>query len=432
MMKADWKQGVWTSAAIESGEKLNNNVRVTIGSDWLPLRAFEEVIKQDPVAVYGDLLPVLRQSDLNIVNIECTLGETGSPIPKAGPNFQATEDSVRSLVEVPFHVACMANNHIMDYGPDSLSDTIRVLQEAGLHTVGAAMTGEEVVKPLSLDVRGVKLAIINFSEGEACVSLDNGPGAYGFHYHQVANQVQQLKHDHDIVLVIFHGGREYTPLPPEYVMNALRHVAEAGASAVIAHHPHVPQGIEIHHNVPIVYSQGNFVFWQEGESFYKHAGYLVHLDLFKQDIMKMEITPYIIRQTGLERMKEPLKSVFLDTMHKVSQLLAHPKHVRHVWDAFIDTMGVQGLKNTLERTIKRMEVDEKVGAAQLQNLFFTPAHSELFIRGLARASLGKDGDSPQWAKELVNHWLQCTMEEVIRQSSIQTEAKTINIPQREN
>jgi poly-gamma-glutamate synthesis protein (capsule biosynthesis protein) len=42
----------------------------------------------------------------------------------------------------------------------------------------------------------------------------------------------------------------------------LRALARRGADAVIAHHPHVPQGVEWMGNVPIVYSLGNFVFMQ--------------------------------------------------------------------------------------------------------------------------------------------------------------------------
>ena len=35
---------------------------------------------------------------------------------------------------------------------------------------------------------------------------------------------------------------------------------DAGADAVVGHHPHVLQGVEIHAGVPIIYSLGNFVF----------------------------------------------------------------------------------------------------------------------------------------------------------------------------
>src|SRR5690606_25202180 len=126
---------------------------------------------EQPTAVYGDLLPLLRSSDVNVINVECTLGAAGRPIPKAGPNFQAAAESVRSLVEAPFHVGCMANNHIMDYGPDSLESTLRTLRGAGLLTVGAEMSGELAARPALITRNGVRIAIVNCAEGEACCSI---------------------------------------------------------------------------------------------------------------------------------------------------------------------------------------------------------------------------------------------------------------------
>lgn len=413
-MKADWSLGVWTSNIADRGIKQANaasTVRLTIGSDWLPLRAYEMKSGDDPLAVYGDILPLLRKSDLNIINVETTLGSSGAAIPKAGPNFRADESTVRSLTAVPFHVACMANNHIMDYGPDSLRRTLDVLMEAGLRTVGAGMTGEEAAQPLFLTIGDMSAAVINCGEGEACCSIDNGPGAYGFNPSALTWQIGELKRQVDHVIVIFHGGREYAPLPPEYVVNGLREAAGAGASAVIAHHPHVPQGIEIHEGVPIVYSQGNFVFWQEDDAFYKHTGYLVHLDMNKERIAKLEISPYVIERNGLSLMHGQLRAGFLQSLRTVSELLADPGSVRDVWNAFVDVVGLSGMNGNLRTLLAEMADNTETGAARLHNLFFTPAHRELFMNGLKRATYGELGDSPEWAKALVNHWQQCRYEE---------------------
>ncbi|TNJ58672.1 CapA family protein [Paenibacillus hemerocallicola] len=420
-MKADWAQGVWTAetngeivrAERNKGQKAGakNGVRLTIGSDWLPLRGYEIKSGEDPLAVYGDLLPLLRNSDVNIINVETTLGSHGLPIPKAGPNFRADENAVRALTAVPFHVACMANNHIMDYGADSLRRTLDVLREAGLQTVGAGLTGEEAARPLFLEIGDIAVAIINCGEGEACCSIDNGPGANGFELSGLTRQIRHVKSQADHVLVLFHGGREYAPMPPEYVVNGLREAAEAGASAVIAHHPHVPQGIEIYGGVPIVYSQGNFVFWQEDDAFYKHTGYLVHLDVRKDRISGMEISPYVIERNGLSLMNGQLKAGFLQAMRTVSELLADPHAVRAVWNAFVDVVGLSGMTRNLETVLAELAGNTGTGAARLHNLFFAPAHRELFMNGLKRASHGELGDSPEWAKMLVRHWQKCRCDE---------------------
>ncbi|MEF3306506.1 CapA family protein [Paenibacillus sp. GYB003] len=406
-MKADWSRGVWTAEPIES----KATVRLTVASDWLPLRGFEVGRGGDALAAFGDVPPLLRSSDLNIVNVETTLGPSGEPIPKAGPNFRADEDAVRALIEAPFHVACMANNHIMDYGPDSLRRTLDVLRGAGLRTVGAGMTGEEAAEPLRLEIGGVSVAVVNCGEGEACCSMDGGPGAHGFHLPAIAAQIRELKARADHVLVIFHGGREYAPMPPVYVTNGLRELAEAGASAVVAHHPHVPQGLELHGGVPIVYSQGNFVFWQEEDSFYRHTGYMVHLELSKDRVAGLEISPYLIERNGLTLMSGAMKAGFLQALRTVSELLADPDAVRAVWNAFVDTVGLAGMSRSLEAILAGMAGNTATSAARLHNLFFTPAHRELFMNGLKRASRGELGDSPEWARTLVGHWQTCGCEE---------------------
>jgi poly-gamma-glutamate synthesis protein (capsule biosynthesis protein) len=421
-MKADWTKGIWTSDT-----EAESTARITIASDWLPLRGYEDAISTSPLAVYGDLLPLFRASDLNLVNIECTLGSKGQAhvlfgdkLREGGPPFRADESAVRSLTEVPFHVACTANNHIMDFGPESLENTLNVLRGAGLRTVGAGLTGDEASEPLLMKAGDTRLAILNCGEGEWCCSIDNGPGANGFEISKIIKKIQVLKREVELILVIFHGGREYAPLPPEYVVKNLRAVAEAGASAVIAHHPHVPQGIEVHNGVPIVYSQGNFVFWQEEDSFYKHAGYLVHLDVERERIVKMEISPYLIGRSRLSLMQGAMKSHFLDTLHAVSELLARPEDVRSVWNAFADEIGMAGLMRTLTGRIGSVGIDERMGAGLLLNIFFTPAHRELYIDALRRAADGRLGDSPEWARALVAHWANYRLSEGKEQYEVGT------------
>lgn len=416
-MKANWKEGSWTA---EPGAE--RTARITIAADWMPLRAYESVIASSPLAVYGDLLPIFRDSDFNVVNVESTLGTCGAPHslfgrnPQNAPPFRAAESTVRSLSEAPFHAACLANNHIMDFGAEGLERTLQVLRGAGLSTVGAGMTGEEASRPLFAYAAGARLAILNCAEGEWSCSVDNGPGAYGFEVADITRKVQALRQEADLVLVIYHGGREYVPAPPVYIVKRLRAIAEAGASAVVAHHPHVPQGIEIYGGVPIVYSQGNFVFWQENDLYYRHVGYLVHLDIGRERIAGMQITPYLIERTGLSAMRGEEKSSFLNTLHAVSGLLAQPDDIRSVWNAFADQVGLPGMIQMLKSGMNAIEADERKGAGQLLNAFFTPAHSEFYIDGFRRAAGGQLGDSPEWAKAWVHHWHHYSLAEAKQQT----------------
>jgi hypothetical protein len=64
----DWTGGAWRSSGKEA------ILRVTVAGDWGVCRGYEETLLDRPEGIYGDLLPLLRQSDLNIVNVESVLG----------------------------------------------------------------------------------------------------------------------------------------------------------------------------------------------------------------------------------------------------------------------------------------------------------------------------------------------------------------------
>jgi poly-gamma-glutamate synthesis protein (capsule biosynthesis protein) len=62
------------------------------------------------------------------------------------------------------------------------------------------------------------------------------------------------------VFVVLHWGYEYTDVPARWQIDVAHALVDAGADAVIGHHPHVLQAIERYKHGVIAYSLGNFVF----------------------------------------------------------------------------------------------------------------------------------------------------------------------------
>lgn len=397
----DWEQGVWLS---KDNMERQREFRVTICSDWAP-RTYEAMMLERPEAVYGDLLPQLRTADLALVNVECSLGDHGSPIPKGGPNLEGHEDTVGALTAVPFHVACLANNHVVDFGPEGLTHTLHTLKQAGLSTVGAGMDGEEAARPLRLDVRGAKVAIINCADGEECVSEGNEPGVYELDEHHVIQQIRELRQSGHLVIVIYHGGREHIPSPPPYVVHSLRAFAEQGASAVIAHHPHVPQGMEWIGQVPIFYSLGNFVFYQKNDVYFNHVGYMVHLDYASESLLRLEVVPYRIDLDGLKLLAGEEKNALFNDLKKMSDWLRRPDAIDQLWEALVDELGTWELAGALESYLRLLEEQPIKGASLLHNVLFTRAHRDLYLTAFKRVKEGRAGSSPQWARDAVRYWL---------------------------
>jgi poly-gamma-glutamate synthesis protein (capsule biosynthesis protein) len=215
------------------------------------------------------MLPVLRGADLRIVNCECALTAGGKPVWKSGAVFKGLPTHVSGLNRVPFEVACLANNHVFDYGLRGFRETLDVLHRNGIRTVGAGLTFEEAVSPLTVKVKDTRITIVNFSEGEDLTASRGGPGVCGWEIEKLVGLVRKVKKRGDFLIAVGHAGLEYIPFPPPYVVEAYRALAEAGADCVIGHHPHVPQGLELRDGRLIAYSLGNFVFWQPGDLYYR-------------------------------------------------------------------------------------------------------------------------------------------------------------------
>jgi poly-gamma-glutamate synthesis protein (capsule biosynthesis protein) len=80
----------------------------------------------------------------------------------------------------------------------------------------------------------------------------------------MAEDIRRLKDDVHHVILSLHWGEERFRFPAPEQIEQARRFAEAGASLIIGHHPHVIQGMETWKGVPIVYSLGNFVASEVG------------------------------------------------------------------------------------------------------------------------------------------------------------------------
>jgi poly-gamma-glutamate capsule biosynthesis protein CapA/YwtB (metallophosphatase superfamily) len=78
--------------------------------------------------------------------------------------------------------------------------------------------------------------------------------------------IAALKQDVDLVIVQVHGSFEFQHAPSTSTMELTRAAVDAGADAVIVHHPHILQGFDWYKGKLIAYSLGNFVFDQEEHS----------------------------------------------------------------------------------------------------------------------------------------------------------------------
>lgn len=396
----DWKKGCWENEyAPEAASE------ILIASDWAPIRAYEKIIIRDPEAVYGDLIPVLRQSDLRIVNLECSLTSDVSATWKSGSVLKGDPEHVHGLTVVPFEIATLGNNHVFDHGVDAFKQTQALLTDNAIQTLGAGMSAKEAENPLILSVGDIRVAIINFSEGEDLKVAGSGAGVFGWKVDDVIAGIEQIRKSIDVLIVICHCGVEYIPFPPPYVAAAFQRIADAGADLVIGHHPHVPQGVQIHKNVPICYSMGNFVFYQETDLKYRKIGYLIKAGIAKRAVTHIELIPYGIYPHGLSLLKGAKYHRFFEKLKLVSFPLKNFTKIGQAWHGFLRYYGVKGFFDEIEMLLAKLREDPKKGAAMFRNRISTMQHNQHWIDAMTRIIDGRIDSSPQWAYDLTREWL---------------------------
>jgi poly-gamma-glutamate capsule biosynthesis protein CapA/YwtB (metallophosphatase superfamily) len=366
------------------------HAHVLVAADWAPIRAFDRIVRDDPESLYGDLLPILRRADLRIVNCECALTAAGKPEWKSGTVFRGEAAHVEGLAAVPFDVACLANNHVLDYGVAGMRETIRVLRRRGIETVGAGLTGDQAHAPLSLAVGRQAIHIVNISEGEDLTASAGGPGVFGWDVPRAAAIVERLKAGGGLVIVIAHAGLEYVPFPPPYVISAFRAMVDAGADCVIGHHPHVPQGIESWRGRPIFYSLGNFAFYQQTDLLHRKTGFCVDLRCEDGHVAGVDVYPYRITDIGLRCLDVKEGRSFTRNLARLSRPFETPGGPGRAWNSWLAYYGDRGFRAEVTGILDRMTADPRKGAAMFRNRITTMQHLELWRTYLTRVMEGEE------------------------------------------
>lgn len=396
----DWNTGTWQNP--QSGDTQSE---VVICSDWAPIRGFKDIIFKDPEAVYGDLLPELRNSDMRIVNLECPLVDKGTPVAKSGAELKGISGHIAGLTRVPFEVATLANNHVFDYGTDAFDQTRELLHQNNILTVGAGMSLEEAADPLVVTSRGLTIGIVNFSEGEDLTAAGENPGVFGWELDRVLTEVQALKSHVNAMIVICHAGVEYIPYPPPYLAAGFQRIADAGADLIIGHHPHVPQGVQIQNHVPICYSLGNFVFFQHTELQYRKVGYFVKAGVAENGLSYIRIVPYEILPRQLQLLKNKKYRWIMRKLETISEPLGEFPRILQAWNGFIKHYNIMGFQNEIANIMDQLAKEPAKGAAMFRNRLTTMQHKRHLVDTMTRIMDGTIDDAPAWALDTVAEYL---------------------------
>lgn len=247
------------------------------------------VYRDDPDSLFENVREYMHSMDISFCQSESCYSDKGSE-GSSGPRGASPNDphGYPAFARAGFDVVSMASNHTMDWGRDALLDTLERMRADGMQTIGAGAGLEEARTPAIFEHDGSRIAFLGY-----CSVAPNGyyavPGRAGVaplraitHYEQLENdqpgtpaEVMTWPYEHDlealvddvrmaraqadVVFVSLHWGVHWAPvIIADYQPIVAHAVIDAGADAIIGHHPHILKGIEVYKGKPIFYSLGNF------------------------------------------------------------------------------------------------------------------------------------------------------------------------------
>lgn len=187
-----------------------------------------------------------------------------------------------------FDVLSVANNHAMDWGPDALLDTIALLRDKGIQTVGGGRNIEEARQPAILERKGVRIGFLAYSSVviQGYEATENRPGIAPLRAHTyyeavdytpgmppnivtvpyeedlraMLQDIAALKKVADCVVVSMHWGVHFIPrMIADYQEIAAKAAFNAGADLILGHHAHIPKAVAVYGGKACFHSLGNFI-----------------------------------------------------------------------------------------------------------------------------------------------------------------------------
>lgn len=291
----------------------------------------------DHEALFGDVPELFRGADRVMVNLECALTESNTPIKKIGPNLKAPPATADVLRKIGVTDCALANNHIFDFGIPGARDTLAQLARCGIGITGFGTNDEDARRDYILTDGKVRIAVIAVCEHEYSYALPHRMGARAYDPYDTADDVMKAKESADCVVVLYHGGKEDCPYPSPRLRKLCRSLIKHGADVVLCQHSHCIGCYEEFMDGHILYGQGNFHFVckdyedpADGGTMW-NTGLLAVLDV--EDTVKLTFVPHLVDGAGIRLARPKEAEQILEALAERSRSLSDGSW-QEKWRAF--------------------------------------------------------------------------------------------------
>ncbi len=209
----------------------------------------QRLLIQGPDYPYKNL-NLWNKEDKVIANFESSVPSVHVRTPDNTFRFSTRADFLPALRASGVTHVSLANNHAFDHGALGYNNSLTELANNDIKAFG---------HPSNLSTSSIsyikmgkyKVAVIAIHTLYQYPSVEN-----------LKSVTELASKDSDLQIAYIHWGNEYQAEPGKQVRDYAAVLVEVGFEAVVGHHPHVLQSIDIINGSPIFYSLGNFIFDQ--------------------------------------------------------------------------------------------------------------------------------------------------------------------------
>jgi len=267
-------------------------------------------------APWGDALAWLQAdaARLRIVNLETAITTSPGPCSGKAVHYRMHPANVRCLQAARIDACSLANNHVLDWGPAGLADTLQALRRSGIRSAGAGLNGRQAERPARLPLAaGAALLLFAWALPSSGVPLswqagDDQPGVAlleridAVSLAHLQRCIDAQRRPGDRVMVSLHWGANWVEATPEaHRWLARRLIDQAGVDVVFGHSSHHPLPLELHNGRLILYGCGDLINDYEGLPAHGERRsdlvclYGLELDAETGALCALELRPYQLR-----------------------------------------------------------------------------------------------------------------------------------------
>lgn len=237
--------------------------------------------------IFQHIRSYVNTVDYAVISLETTLAglETGYRYSGFG-NVNCPDEIASSIASAGFDMVLTANEHSYDTGLAGLTRTLRVLQSAGLKTLGTT-ENPRAPKYTIVTIGGIRVGMIDYTmispvpnDGEpgrlylgnqlvdewdeGCISTFN-PDRPDLLFADLEQCMEEMDaFGADATVVYLHWGKAYNTKIADYQKAIAQRLCDMGVDVIVGSHPHVQQQMELltsqtdpSHKMLCLYSLGN-------------------------------------------------------------------------------------------------------------------------------------------------------------------------------